>query len=92
MDPDELCSICETKRDEHGDKQHEFNTNGDLIPKKKPEPARQQPPKERGEAPPTPTKGVEEVEKSHLRLIEVLVSKGVLNGHDVVTILGGSSS
>lgn len=92
MGPDDLCGVCETKRDEHGDKQHEFNLAGDLIPKKKPEPARQQPPKERGEAPATPIKGVEEVEKSHLRLIEVLVTKGVLNGHDVVQILGGSSS
>lgn len=92
MNPDDICAVCETKRDEHGDKEHEFNLDGILIPKKKPEPARQAAPRERGEAPPLKPAGVEEMEKSHLRLIEVLVEKGVLNGFDVVKILGGPSS
>lgn len=90
MDPDELCGVCNTKRDEHGDKNHEFNAEGNLIPLKPAEPPRQSAPKER-DPNPKPS-GVEEVEKSHLRLIEVLIEKGVLNGLDVVKILGGPSS
>ncbi len=94
MNPDDICGVCGSKRDEHGDRAHEFNLEGNLVEKKKPEPARQSPPGELRGSSPTSAKpsGVEEVEKSHLRLIEVLIGKGVLDARDVVSILGGPSS
>lgn len=90
LNPDELCSICEVKRDEHGDMNHEFNLLGQLIPLKPAAPARQDPPKERDPNP--KPHGVGEMEKAFLRLNEVLLEKGVIDGRDLIQILGGPTT
>ena len=90
MSPDDTCGVCDETRENHGDKNHEFNIEGNLVPKKPAEPPRQTAPKERGEAP--SPKGVEEMEKAFLRLNEVLIEKGILDARDIVRILGGPTS
>lgn len=90
VSPDDICGVCQTKRDEHGDRQHEFNIEGQLIPKKKPEPGRPAP-QAKGESP--AQQGVEsERDKAFLRLMEVLLEKGVIDGRDTIQILGGPTS
>lgn len=90
LSPDEECGVCGAQRDQHGDKQHQFNLDGQLIPLKPAEPPRQTPPRERGSMP-APS-GVEEQHKAFLRLNEVLLEKGVINGQDLIRILGGPTS
>ncbi len=86
ISPDDLCGVCSTKRDEHGDKNHEFNLEGELIPKKKPEPARQSAPQPRGSG-----LNNDPVARLQIRLVERLVSKGLLEGDDLVYIFGGEN-
>ena len=90
LNPDEPCSVCGIKRDEHGDTNHEFNLDGQLIPLKPAPPSRQDPPRERD--PKAKPPGVEEMEKAFLRLNEVLLEKGVIDGRDLIQILGGPTS
>lgn len=90
LSPDEECGVCGTQRDQHGDKQHQFNLDGQLIPLKPAEPPRQTAPRERD--PNLKPSGVEEQHKAFLRLNEVLLEKGVIDGSDLIRILGGSSS
>jgi len=87
-DPDEECRICGTKREEHGDRNHEFSSDGVLVPKKAPEPPREQAPQRRsygGEAKPDPT-------AAYLRLVERLIAKNLLNGEDLIYIFGGGNA
>lgn len=88
--PDEPCQLCGVTRENHGDANHVFSTDGQLIPLRKGDPPRQEAPKERGETP--KPKGVEELEKAFLRLNEVLLSKGVIDGRDLIQILGGPTT
>ena len=82
-DPDDLCGVCGYRREAHGDSNHEFNMDGDLIPKKTPDPARSNPPTERGQALlKDPTTGV------MLRMVERMIQKGLLTGDDLVYIFG----
>lgn len=91
LSPDDLCLVCNTKRDEHGDKNHQFSLTSDVpIPLKPGEPPRQQAPRERD--PNAKPSGVEELEKAFLRLNEVLLEKGVIDGRDLIQILGGPTS
>lgn len=85
--PDEECQLCGVTRENHGDSNHEFSTDGQLRPVKRGEPPRKEAPRERD--PNHSPKGVEEMEKAFLRLNEVLLEKGILDGRDLIKILGG---
>ena len=85
--PTDVCEICGTQRDEHGDKHHRFSEEGEFVPMEAGAKPRQEAPKERGSAP-RPV-GTEHVAALHLRLIEVLVEKGILDGEDLHKLFGG---
>lgn len=85
--PDDICGVCNETREHHGDKNHEFNEEGVLIPLKKPEPPRQEPPQARGEL----VSGdltTKQVGDSFLALLEVLIDKNIIEARDVLRILG----
>lgn len=89
--PDDPCGVCQTQRDEHGDKMHEFNLLGYLIPKAEPEAPRQSPPQLKGDELKSAAQvlGSDPVARLQLRLITRLVNKGLLDGADLVHIFGG---
>lgn len=87
--PDDVCLVCGTMREEHGDKHHLFNITDDtLIPLKPgPEP-RNKPPRERGEslkADPAP----DHVAESFATLMEILVEKDILDTKDILRVFRG---
>lgn len=84
MSPDEVCAVCQTTRENHGDKNHEFDAN-DSFPrlKKQPEPEKPAQPSLGG-----PTKqGPTPSEMAMLELIEVLAEKQILNNKDLIRVL-----
>lgn len=94
MSPDDECGVCGTARDQHGDKNHQFNLEGQLIPVKEREAPRQQPPQHRDDPKPAQA-GVDnkpDVHSAFLRLTEVLIEKEVLDAKDIFRILGGYST
>jgi hypothetical protein len=82
VDPDEQCQICHKKRDEHGDMNHKFSTDGQLIPIEREKP-RQQPPVHREDPKSTPT------DRAFATLLEVLIEKNMLDARDVLRIMSG---
>lgn len=87
--PDDRCGVCNTLRDEHGDKRHEFNLDGQLIELGPAPTARQQPPQAKGE----PSAKANELSRDPvaslcLRLTERLVAKGLFDGDDLMYIFG----
>ena len=82
IDPDQVCELCGLKRDEHGDVQHEFSTDGILRKKAAPTVPKNISPAVR-------SVGGDPTTRLTLRLIERLISKGVLEGDDLVHIFGG---
>jgi hypothetical protein len=83
MSPDEECALCSLTRENHGDAHHEFSVDGSLKMLKKPEPARQTPPAERG---------TEQIKaKSFAMLLEVLSEKGILNSVDLIRIFSADN-
>jgi hypothetical protein len=86
VSPDDQCEICLTTRELHGDKNHQFSTDGELIPIKQGDPPRRQPPTVAGQVANDP------VARLTLRLIETLVQKQVLVGDDLVHIFGGANA
>lgn len=82
-DQDEECKVCGTTRENHGDKNHQFNPIDDsLIPlKPRPEPTRQ-PPKHRDDVVAEAIKA-----ESFATLLEVLAEKNILNEKDIIRIL-----
>lgn len=94
LNPDEECQVCGTTRENHGDKNHQFSIDGQLIPLKQGKPPRQQPPQRRDEAPTPMSQTAQELAKDAtaqmaMRLIEVLTKKGLLTGEDLFVIFGG---
>ncbi len=86
VDPDDLCSICNKTREMHGDMNHEFNLDGQLIQKKaRPEPERK-PPKHRDDPDPV----TDENSRALATLVEVLIEKNVLDAKDVLRIFKGN--
>lgn len=86
LNPYDRCAVCDTTREEHGDKHHAFSLDGELIPLKPGMPPRRQAPTPRGAMPmnlESQTTGL------LLRLIERLAQKGLLEGPDMVMIFGG---
>lgn len=87
VDPDELCAICNKTREMHGDMNHKFSEDGQLIPlEKRPEP-RAQGPGHRDDPAPKPT---DEVSRAMATLVEVLIEKNVLDAKDVLRIFKGN--
>lgn len=83
---DDMCGVCGETRENHGDKNHEFNIDGELKPLKKPEVGRQAAPTRRGDE-----LAKDPVAQVMLRLIEVLGTKGVLSPYDNMYIFGGGT-
>lgn len=80
IDIDEPCGVCNETRDMHGDKNHKFSAEGQLIPlETKPKPPVQV-------APSTMQSNL------ILRMVEVLIQKGLLVGDDLTYIFGGVSA
>jgi len=84
---DDLCGVCSLTRENHGDTNHEFNSEGMLIPKKKLEPPRNTPPAARQSG-----VGLDEMVALELRLVQRLIAKGLLDGDDLLFIFGSSNA
>lgn len=95
--PDDLCGVCDTTRENHGDMNHVFSIDGNLqtLPQR-PHP-RQQPPREKGEKTHASLSAEasaisrDPVTSMSLRLIERLIAKNILNGEDLLIIFGGET-
>lgn len=85
ISPDDRCGVCDETRENHGDKNHEFNLEGILIEKKAPQPPRAMAPAVRGLSSDPVTRLV-------LRLVERLVAQGILKGDDMLYIFGGDDA
>lgn len=92
MSPDDECGICGTTRDMHGDKNHQFNMDGQLIPIKERPAPRQEAPQHRDDPKPGVETNKPDAHLALLGLIEVLIEKGVLDARDVFKVLGGNPS
>lgn len=79
---DDICEVCMETREFHGDKNHEFSSDGVLTPKKKPEPPKPGP---------IPRTIPDPTQAALLRLVERLISKELIQGDDLVYIFGGIS-
>lgn len=92
--PDDECALCGLTRENHGDSNHKFSQDGELIPVKPGPPARQQPPEEKKASLSAPAKDLAEdtTAQAFLRLVDVLVKKEVLDGQDLMYILGNHVS
>ena len=94
--PDDKCMICGRARDMHGDLNHKFSSDGSLVSKNPGEEAKNQPPKVKPEH---ATKEEllqymsEDLQaKAVMRLTEVLLEKGILEGKDTIYIYSGHRS
>ncbi|WNO27778.1 hypothetical protein SEA_HUWBERT_26 [Microbacterium phage Huwbert] len=101
ISPDDVCLVCGTKRDEHGDKHHQFSLTSDVplpIPPG-PDPTKQ-PPRHRDDPAPDPA-GVDagpNLKLAFATLVEVLSEKSIafdgvnrplLDTKDVIRIFSG---
>lgn len=96
ISPDDLCVICETKRDEHGDRMHQFSLDGQLI-ELKPGPEGRKPPQTREEAAQDQS-NLPDIGRALATLVEILaekkinfdgVSRPILNHKDIIRIFSG---
>lgn len=87
VDPDELCGICNQARDMHGDMNHEFSVEGDLIPKKKAPEPRVSAPRHRDD--PKPRDG-DPNSRAIATMLEVLAEKGIFEPKDIIRVLQGN--
>lgn len=85
---DDECVICGTKRDEHGDKNHQFSLDGQLIPVRK-GPEGVKPPQTREEAVSTPPSDLPDIGRAFATLVEVLAEKNIVDTKDVIRIFSG---
>lgn len=82
--PEDQCEVCLVTRENHGDKNHKFSEDGVLVPLEPAKPAENAPPARRGEKEerlPTPA--------NFVALLDILISKDLLNAYEVAYILGG---
>lgn len=84
-DREDVCGVCGETRENHGDMNHVFDVEGQLKRKEAAGPPRQAPPEMAGTT-------AQMTQNAFLRLIEVLVNKGLLDGEDLVRVFGGDSS
>lgn len=87
VDPDEVCSICPNTRENHGDMNHEFNTEGQLIQKKKAPEPRAKAPEHRDD--PKPRDG-DPNSRAIATMLEVLAEKGIFEPRDIIRVLQGN--
>lgn len=99
VDMDETCVHCGLTRDEHGDSQHKFSLDGQLIPIDPPPKPSREAPRHRDD-PPAPA-GVEvgpDLKLAFATLVEVLAEKKIsfdgvnrplLDTKDVIRIFSG---
>lgn len=97
VSPDDLCVICDTKRDEHGDRQHQFSLDGQLIPLN-PGPEGRKPPQTKAEAEAEQLKNLPDIGRAFATLVEVLAEKKInfdgvnrplLDTKDIIRIFSG---
>lgn len=88
--PDDICAVCSSPRDQHGDMNHEFSINGELVTVKPGPPPTNNPPKKREDkeqlvpvSPELPTP------ENFVALLDILISKDIINAQEVIYILGG---
>ena len=84
IDPDERCGICEETRENHGDANHMFSAEGELIPKKPAPPAKNTPPAERSNS-----LVRDPLTNVVLRLVEQLIANNLLKPEDLMYVMGG---
>jgi len=93
ISPDDLCGVCDTTREMHGDKLHLFTLDNQLIPTSPAPAPRQEAPKLRSETPSdAKTLSKDLNTQLSLRVIDTLTKKGIFNGEDLFYIFGGESS
>lgn len=80
LQPDDVCAVCQTTREMHGDKNHKFDTENDVPQKLDP------PPRPRQD-PPTPRGITDQIKAvSFAMLMEVLAEKNILDAKDIIRI------
>jgi len=88
LSPDDMCGLCNTTRENHGDKNHVFDIDGMLQPTN--------PPKSPSSIPPTPRSSNplqhDPVARLNLRMVERMVAKGLFDGEDLLYIFGGEDA
>lgn len=92
VSPDDVCLVCGTVRDQHGDKNHKFSQDGQLIPLDPPPEPRMKAPRHRDDPPAPAQPGVDDgpnIKLAFATLVEVLVDKGILDVKDVLRIFRG---
>ena len=97
VQPHDICVLCGIMRMDHGDSNHKFSINGELIPVKEGPAPQNQPPKVKPEHMTDQEKldvATAELAKSMelnavLRLTEVLIEKCVLTAQDTLYIFSG---
>lgn len=90
ISPDDECLVCGTTRENHGDLNHEFSTDGQLVPKKSGAAPRQTPPMPRTAEGAALQK--DPTNNLLLRLIERLVAKDLLQGQDLLYMFGATDA
>lgn len=93
--PDDICEICSTTRENHGDRQHKFSEDGQLVPMPAGPPAKNEPPQLKGEPPKLSPPGVElakdPVARLQLRMVERLTAKGIFTADDLLYLFGSNA-
>lgn len=87
ISPDDVCALCNTKRDEHGDMNHQFSLDGQLIPIRK-GPEGVKPPQTREEATQAAS-NLPDVGRAFATLVEILAEKEIVNAKDIIRIFSG---
>jgi hypothetical protein len=78
----ETCGLCGKDRDSHDELNHEFNTNGQLIPKAKPSPSNR----------PQQVRSATVIGAWDLELRQVLVNKGIITNEDLASLRNSQPS
>lgn len=85
VNPDDVCGVCETPRDQHGDKNHVFTLTDQLMPLSPAPKPRQDPPRERGGVL-RPEPPVDPTALGLATLVEILAEKQILDAPDIIRI------
>lgn len=90
ISPDDVCEICGTTRENHGDKHHKFSEDGQLLPLEKGSKPRQEIPKAKEElSREAEIIANDPVANLTLRFIERMIQRNQLDGEDLMYIFGG---
>lgn len=92
----DICLVCGTQRDEHGDRNHQFSLTSDVPVPLKPGPPGRKPPQTKEEA--QATQNLPDVGRALATLVEVLaekkinfdgVNRPILDTKDIIRIFSG---